>query len=170
MKMVLRCLLFLLLLTASAHAAEFDCTGQRFRGGSPEINEVHIFCGEIRNGKGEGYHSERVQPTPNVVGVDGIRPNARHPGLYEGVVHFTDGGTHRSTFYPRNCAISQIETSIRYAARHKLFGDQGDWSFGPSAPLEGGKQYCLGLDGRAFIIQLASTPQGGVNTAFPDPR
>ncbi len=168
--MMWRLVLLLLLLTAAARAAEFDCAGPRFRGGSPEITDVHIFCGEIRNGKSEGYHSERVQPTPNVAGVDGIRPNPRHPGLYEGVVHFTDGGTHRSTFFPRQCSVAQIETSIRYAAAHPLFGDHGDWSFGPSAPLTGGGQYCLGLDGRAFIVQLARTSQGGVNTAFPDPR
>jgi hypothetical protein len=168
---MMRPLLILLLLAcaSAAHAQGFDCHGPRFRGEGPEINEGHIFCGEVRNGKDEGYHSELVQPTPHVIGVEGVRPVGKH-GVYEGIVRFTNGGTHRSTFYPRHCGVAQIENSIRYAAAHPFFGQHGDWSYGPSAPLAGGAQYCLGSDGRAIELQFARTERGGVNTAFPDGR
>ncbi len=158
----------MLTLTATAHAQSFDCHGPRFRGEGPEINEVHIFCGEIRNGRDEGYHSELIR-SPLVEGVERVRPIGRH-GVYEGEVRFTNGGVHRSTFFPRHCSIPQIETSIRYAAAHKFFGNHGDWSFGPSAPLEGGPAYCVGDDGKSLQLQLAVTERGGVNTAFPEGR
>jgi hypothetical protein len=156
-----------ILAAAAAQAAEFDCHGPRFRDGNPPINEAHIFCGEIRNGKPEGYHSERIQPTPNVGGVSDIRPVGAQ-GVYEGIVHFVAGGAHRSTFFPRACSIAQIETSIRHAAAHPIAGRGNDWSYGPSAPLANSAGYCLGSDGRPFEIQFARTRQGGVNTAFPD--
>ncbi len=162
-------MLIMLLLAGAAQAQGFDCNGPRFRGETPQINEVHIFCGEIRGGKDEGYHSELVQPTPNVVAVERVHPVGRQ-GAYEGIVRFANGGTHRSTFWPKHCRIDQIEASIRFAAAHPFFGQQGDWTYGASAPLEGGTQYCLGTNGRAIEIQFARTGQGGINTAFPDGR
>ena len=162
-------LIIMPLLVGAAQAQTLDCNGPRFRGAAPQINEVHIFCGEMRNGRDEGYHSELVQPTPNVVAVERVRPVGKQ-GVYEGVVRFANGGTHRSTFWPKFCRIDQIEASIRFAAAHPFFGQQGDWTYGASAPLEGGAEYCLGSNGRAIEIQFARTGQGGINTAFPDGR
>ena len=162
--------LFLLLaLTSAAHAQGFDCRGPRFRGEVPQINEAHIFCGEIRGDRDEGYHTEQIQPTPFVVGVEGVRPVGRR-GVYEGMVRFTNGGAHRSTFYPRHCTLGQIENSIRYAATHPFFGRGEDWSYGPSSPIAGGEAYCVGTDGKSIELQFARTERGGVNTAFPDGR
>ena len=161
--------LILLLLAGGTRAQGFDCNGPRFRGGEPQINEVHIFCGEVRNGKDEGYHSEIVQPTPNVARVEAMHAVGKQ-GVYEGVVVFNNGGTHRATFWPRHCRMEQIEASIRHAAAHPFFGQRGDWTYGASAPLEGGAQYCLGTNGRAIEIQFARTERGGINTAFPTGR
>jgi hypothetical protein len=160
--------ILLVTLSIAAQAQSFDCQGPRFRGEGPQINEVHIFCGEIRYGKDEGYHSELVH-SPLVAGVENVRPVGKL-GVYEGQVHFTNGGVHRSTFFPRTCSLHQIESSIRYAVSHPFFGNRGDWSYGPSAPLEGGAAYCVGDDGRALGLQFAVTERGGVNTAFPDGR
>lgn len=160
-------LLMFLLLPGMAHA--FDCNGPRFSGPSPQINLVHIFCGEIRNGKPDGYHSELIHPTPSVLGTRDPRPVRNGRGLYNATVLFSNGATKFSTFYPRTCSQAQIEASIRYAAAQPPQPKPGSWGFvAPSAPREGGMAYCTGSDGRPFTIRYATLPRGDINTAFPD--
>ncbi len=156
-----------LLLPGAAQA--FDCAGPRFQGSDPKINLVHIFCGEIRRGKPDGYHTELVQPTPSVQGVRDPRPVRNGRGLYNATVLFANGMTKFSTFYPRTCTEAQIVASIRYAVQQPEQPKPGSWgNIAPSAPPQGGAAYCTGTDGRPFTIRYARLSRGDVNTAFPD--
>jgi hypothetical protein len=155
------------LIASQAHA--FDCNGPRFRGPSPQINLVHVFCGEIRNGKPDGYHSEIVHPTPAVEGVRDPQPMRGGRGLYNATVEFRNGMSKFSSFYPRTCTEAQIEASIRYAATQPKIRKPRGWGFvAPSAPPEGGAAFCTGTDGRPFVIRYATLSRGDINTAFPD--
>ncbi len=160
-------LLVFLLASGSAHA--FECGGPHFRGERPQINLVHIFCGEIRKGKPDGYHSEIVHPTPSVLGIRDPRPVRNGRGLYNATVLFANGATKFSTFYPRGCSEGQIEASIRYAVQQPPTPKIGSWGFvAPSAPTSGGSAYCTGSDGLPFTIRYALARRGDINTAFPD--
>lgn len=166
---MMRRLFFLVVLLAPLSAHAFDCRGPHFRGPSPRINLVHIFCGEIRRGKPDGYHTELMGPTPDVTGVRDIRPMRRGRGLYNGLVLFANGRTKFSTFYPRSCSAGQIEASIRYAVAEPPRPKPGSWGFlAASAPPQGGAAFCTGDDGRPFTIRYALARRGDVNTAFPD--
>lgn len=167
MKTLLGMLVLLTAWSGCALAQGFDCNGAHFRGNPPQINEVHIFCGELRNGRAEGYHSQTGGIAPDVVAVDRVRPIGVQ-GVYEGLVHFRTGAVHRSTFYPKFCSVAQIETSIRFAAANPIPGRGNDWLYGPSGPAGGGADFCMGSDHRPFEIQFARTSRGGINTAFPD--
>ena len=156
-----------LLLAFGAQA--FECRGPRFRGEAPQINVVHIFCGEIRNGRPDGYHSEIAGRTEMVDGVRDPRPLCNGRGLYNGTVLFANGATKFSTFYPRACSEAQIETSIRYAVQQPRQPKPGSWGFlAASSPPQGGTAFCTGDDGRPFTIRYALASRGDVNTAFPD--
>lgn len=157
------------LLGGAAPAWAFDCTGPRFNGAPPRVNFVHIFCGEIRRGKPDGYHAELIQPTPWVRGVRDARPVRGGRGLYNATVLFADGSTKFSTFYPRHCTEAEIEASVRYAVSQPRQAKPGSWGFvAASAPAQGGAGYCTGSDGRPFTIRFATLSRGDVNTAFPD--
>jgi hypothetical protein len=150
-------------------ALAFDCAGPRFRGPAPQINLVHVFCGEIRNGKPDGYHTELVHPTPSVSGVRDVQPMRGGRGLYNGTVLFTNGMTKFSSFYPRGCSEAQIEASIRFAVSQPKVAKTRGWGFvAPSAPPQGGAPYCTGTDGKPFVIRYATLSRGDINTAFPD--
>jgi hypothetical protein len=166
---MMRRVLFLIMLLAPLPARAFECEGPHFRGPSPQINLVHIFCGEIKRGKPDGYHTELLGPTPSVRGVRDIRPLRNGRGLYNGTVVFANGRTKFSSFYPRTCSEAQIEASIRYAVAQPPQPKQGSWGFiAASAPPEGGPAFCTGDDGRPFTIRYALASRGDVNTAFPD--
>jgi hypothetical protein len=156
-----------LLVANGAHA--FDCAGPRFRGPAPQINLVHVFCGEIRQGKVDGYHTELMHPTPSVTGVRDSQPMRGGRGLYNGTVLFTNGMTKFSSFYPRSCSEAQIEASIRFAVSQPRVAKTRGWGFvAPSAPPSGGASYCTGTDGKPFVIRYATLSRGDINTAFPD--
>ena len=169
MRLLLWVALLLTAYSCMASAQGIDCNGPRFRGPAPQINEVHIFCGDLRQGRAEGYHSQSGGIAPDVVGVDRVHAIGVQ-GVYEGQVHFRTGAVHRSTFYPKFCTVAQIETSIRYAAANPIPGRGTDWSYGLSGPAGGGADYCMGSDHRPIEIQFARTSRGGINTAFPDGR
>ncbi len=157
------------LLLSTSHAFAFDCTGPRFSGPKPQINLVHVFCGEVRNGKPDGYHTEIVHPTPTVSGIRDAQPMRGGRGLYNATVQFTNGMTKFSSFYPRQCTEAQIETSIRYAATQPRTPKPRSWGFiAPSAPPQGGAAFCTGTDGHPFVIRYATLSRGDINTAFPD--
>jgi hypothetical protein len=158
--------LLALLLPGAAHA--FDCGKPAFSQDHPAINLRHIFCGEIRNGRPDGYHAEIMKlPTASVVAVRDRR-EARN-GVATGTVLFTNGATKFSSFFPRRCTEAQIITSIRYAISQPRTPKPGSWGFiAPSAPIPGSDGYCLGTDGAPFTIRYATLSRGDINTAFPD--
>lgn len=165
----MRSLLVLAFLTLSGHAFAFDCAGPRFRGPKPQINLVHVFCGEIKRGKPDGYHTEIVHPTPVVSSTSDPQPMRGGRGLYNATVQFANGATKFSSFYPRQCTEAQIEKSIRYAISQPVTPKLRSWGFiAPSAPPQGGADFCTGTDGRPFVIRYATLSRGDINTAFPD--
>jgi hypothetical protein len=155
-----------LLAPSAAHA--FDCQGPAFTRDHPAINLRHIFCGEIRNGRPDGYHAELMAlPTAAVIAVRDRRETRNGIGL--ATVLFANGATKFSSFYPRRCTEAQIVTSIRYAASQPRTPKPGSWGFiAPSAPVPGADGYCLGSDGNPFTIRYATLSRGDINTAFPD--
>ncbi len=169
MRTALVLLLLPISIVSANHAYAFDCDGPRFRGPKPQINLVHVFCGEIRRGKPDGYHTELLHPTPAVSGIRDPQPMRGGRGLYNATVQFTNGATKFSSFYPRTCTEAQIETSIRYAAAQPPTPKPRSWGFiAPSAPPQGGAAYCTGTDGHPFTIRYATLSRGDINTAFPD--
>lgn len=166
----MRLVLFALpLLLASGAAHAFDCNGPRFSGERPQINLVHVFCGEVRNGKPDGYHTEIEGQTPSVRGIRDPRPMRNGNGVYNATVLFANGMTKFSSFYPRRCTEAQIEASIRYAISQPRTPKQGSWGFvAPSAPPANNAAFCTGDDGRPITIRYATLSRGDINTAFPD--
>ncbi len=157
-------------LAQPASAQTFECGDRVWSGGHPAVNLRHIFCGEIRR-KADGYHSQLFGSTAVVDGVSGIR-DAGH-GLYSGLVHFRDGETKFSSFYPRYCSVEQIVRSVRFAAAQPRHLNQDHWSYSaPSAPTGAGPTdgYCLDSAGDPFPIRYGVLTRGDVNTAFPDIR
>ena len=92
-------------------------------------------------------------------------------GLYTGLVHFKDGETKFSSFYPKTCSVEQIVQSVKFAAAQPRHLNQDHWSYSaPSAPsgATAADGYCLATDGRPFEIRYGVLSRGDVNTAFPD--
>jgi hypothetical protein len=159
-------------LAPAMSAQSLDCGAMRWSGGRPRINLRHIFCGEIRRGQPDGYHSEAIFPTVAVTAVSARAPIGG--GLYNATVTFANGERKFSTFYPRACSPEQIIQSIRYAVAQPPAPKPRGWGFvapsAPASPSDGHDGYCRTDDGHPFTIRYALLSRGDVNTAFPDGR
>ncbi|WP_374978805.1 EndoU domain-containing protein [Pseudomonas solani] len=147
---------------------------------NPQINQRHIFCGEI-NGAGAavGFHSRPGNHDPVLGGPAApfaaritagrdffVQPGINHPAPYRylgrGIqvanagVWVPKAGAGVSTFYPDSCTQVQVVESIRYAYTHPIqgVGPVGGPNFftGPSAPSVGAVNYCVGENGNPFTI------------------
>ena len=159
----------LTLFGAGAPAAALDCRDRAFRWSDdrPAINRLHVFCGEIREGRPKGFHSIRLQDTSAVVTGVAARSNDRD-GIYDATVTFRNGATKFSTFFPDVCTVDQVVASIRYAATH-VARPHAQWGkLGPSAPKDDNHGYCLDANGDPFDIRMGVLADGRVNTAFPE--
>jgi hypothetical protein len=163
--------LALLLKALALPAAAFDCQdlGFHWSNDQPAVNRVHVFCGEIRNGRPKGFHSLRLLGTSAVVTRVTGRSNERD-GIYDASVRFRNDTAKFSTFFPDACTVDQVVASIHYAATH-VERDHPQWGkLGPSAPEQAQENdgYCRNDGGDPFEIRIGLLADGRVNTAFPN--
>ncbi|NYE59925.1 hypothetical protein FHW58_001077 [Duganella sp. 1224] len=161
----------LLALGLSSGTASAQCPIAQWTGGVPNINQLHIFCGEIAgNGDPKGYHSKVYLPPTNVVAFTGPAAPVAN-GIYTSQVYFNNLTDKFSTFFPDSCNQAQILASVRYAFANPIAlpgaGTVG-WGVGPSAPAAPGGLYCRGTNGNPFNIRLGILANGNINTAFPN--
>lgn len=160
----------LLTLGLSSGTAWAQCPIAQWSNTVPAINQLHIFCGEIsNNGVPKGYHSKVYAPPTDVVTAVQDGPVSAS-GVYDGQVSFVNHTSKFSTFFPNACTQAQILASVVYAnANRRVPQPAVPWGFvGPSAPAQGGAQYCLGANGTPIDIRFAVLPNStNINTAFP---
>ena len=147
-------------------------------GATARVNLHHIFCGEPgRRGRAKGFHAvpgglSRSAPRPyvNHGGMEG--PNAEGVYTLRNITLRFEGETYDkflSTMFPDACTQAQVLRSVVYANTHNAGSCANPhWAVcGPSAPPDGGTQYCLGNNGKAFTIAGAPKRNGKINTGFP---
>ena len=147
---------------------------------NPQLNQRHIFCGEINaGGNAVGYHSRPnghdallgTRPgSPAAAQITAgqrfiVPPGNSHPAPYRYVgngVRVFNVATNAwvlkvapSTFYPDSCSQREVVASIRYAYMHPYSaapaGPNNPFS-GPSAPSVGAPGYCTGAGGQPFTV------------------
>mgnify|MGYP000921594369 CR=1 FL=1 len=132
----------------------------------PSLNLRHVLCGEIKkNGDVVGMHSRAIIDTASVKELQ-AQP-ALADGLYSARVFFENGKSKNSTFYPDNCSVEQITSSILHAVRHSHAPGKPWGRLGCSAPAKPDPKYCTGPEGQRFVIRFAPFDDGRINTAFP---
>lgn len=147
---------------------------------NPQINQRHIFCGEINNaGQAVGFHSRPgshdpilgpgpvIQQAASIAGGLAyiVPPGNNHPGPYRYLanVRVWNQATNAwvakfapSTFYPDSCSQQEVIASIRYAYMHPYaaVGPAGGANLfsGPSAPAPAAPGFCTGEAGNSFTI------------------
>lgn len=146
----------------------FSCAvgGPAWSAGDVPVNLRHVFCGEIDgDGDPKGVHATDLVPGGVVTAIEGRRDEGG--GIYSARVRFANGRVKRSTFFPDACTVDQIRRSIEHAVRNPS-GRHRSWgTLGPSAPAEGGSDFCTDDQGRPFTIRFHDTG-GRINTAFPN--
>lgn len=166
----------LLTLGLASGAASAQCPIAKWSApvdGGPRINQLHIFCGEIDHSKKtdiyipKGYHSKFYAPPTDVV-TGTQEESVPVNGVYDGQVDFIHDTHKFSTFFPDACTQEQILASVRYAHAHPAHPQPViPWGLvGPSAPPQGGEQYCLGTNHAPINIRYAMLG-ADINTAFP---
>lgn len=158
-----------LLVAGSAGAApQPSCEDEAFGWSDtdPPLNLRHVHCGEIkRNGDVVGMHSRAIFDTAPVKEMQAQPPQPN--GLYNARVFFENGKSKNSTFYPDNCSVEQITSSILHAVRNSHAPGKPWGRLGCSAPARPDPKYCMGPAGQRFVIRFAPLNDGRINTAFP---
>lgn len=147
---------------------------------NPQINQRHIFCGEINAaGNAVGFHSRPADHNPllgagpaspvaaRTVGPSTyiVPPGLNHPAPYRYVnanVEVFDVPNNAwvakagpSTFFPDSCTQQEVVASIRYAYMHLNVGVAPPPQvifYGPSAPTANAAGYCVGEQGLPFTV------------------
>ncbi|RED52368.1 EndoU domain-containing protein [Aestuariispira insulae] len=136
-----------------------------------DINQRHIFCGEVRDFRAVGFHAQPNGETPNTVDFDNLTWDITYRirvanqwvanGIYEmrDFLIAEDGDTnvayakYRSTMFPDHCSKEDVLNAIAYAA----VTPQG---------LSG--QTCLTSQGLQFPVVVFWDQNGDyVDTAYP---
>jgi Bacterial EndoU nuclease len=163
---------------ATASQVQLDCSTLApwtKRPTPPQVNQIHVFCGEWKHNAPRGFHSRPGGLDPNtVVGFTITRP-ANAQGIYGGSWNYTGRPqpAKSSTMFPDTCSMSQVLNSIVYAAgnRTRCPANAPRWAVcGPNRPqsaLHGSDAFCHSSNGTVFLIALARLRNGDVITAFP---
>jgi hypothetical protein len=181
--MVASCLLAVAILgTAAVRAGTgveaVDCTKLAHwskRPKPPQVNQVHVFCGEWKQQTPSGFHSRPGGLDPQTVAQFTISQPANAQGVYGGSwsYHGRPGPTKFSTMFPDTCSMPQVLNSIVYAATHssRCPANAPHWAVcGPNRPtpsLQNAGPFCLADDDTIFLIAMARLRSGRINTAFP---
>jgi hypothetical protein len=155
-----------------------DCTTltQWFRQSSRlQVNQVHIFCGEWKNGTPRGFHSRPGGLDPATIDRFTITQQVNAQGIYGGTWSYRGHAQPRkfSTMFPDTCLRPQVIHSIAYAASHRTPcpANAPDWAIcGPNRPHPvppDPRPFCDASDGTIFTVAMALRGNGNVQTAFP---
>jgi hypothetical protein len=141
----------------------------------PEVNQVHVFCGEWHKNTPRGFHSRPDGINPPTVGQFTVsqRPNAQ--GIYGGqwTYHGHPQPEKFSTMFPDTCAMHTVLNSIIHAFRHQTPcpANAPAWAVcGPNRPRSvpsGAGPFCDASDGTVFTIAMGLFANQRINTAFP---
>jgi hypothetical protein len=170
--------LFCVSFFAGASEVAVDCTKlTRWtkRSKPPQVNQVHVFCGEWKQNAPGGFHSRPGGLDPDAVTRFTISQPADAKGVYGGSWSYTDHprSSKFSTMFPDACSMPQVLNSIAYAATHptRCPANAPHWAVcGPNRPTstaQGTSPFCAANDGTIFLIAMAKLSNGNVNTAFP---
>jgi hypothetical protein len=165
-------------LFAAAGQVAVDCTKvARWtkRPKPPQVNQVHVFCGEWKHDTPKGFHARPGGLDPETVARFTITQPANAQGIYGGSWSYTGHPKPPkfSTMFPDACSMPQVLNSIAYAARHptRCPANAPDWAVcGPNRPTSGAQNadlFCDSSNGTVFLIAMAKLDNGHVNTAFP---
>jgi hypothetical protein len=163
---------------ASAGEVAVDCTRLAQwtkRPTPPQVNQVHVFCGEWKHNAPRGFHSRPSGRDPETVARFTITQPANAQGIYGGSWSYTGQPQPPkfSTMFPDSCSMPQVLNSIVYAASHptRCPANAPQWAVcGPNRPRSPSQSlglFCDSSDGTNFLIALAKRSNGHVNTAFP---
>lgn len=151
---------------------------------NPDINQRHVFCGEVNGGQATGYHARPgghdpiLAPGQLAARVTGnLTASNLYQGVYRGAgiqVRQAVGGAwfnkqQSSTFFPDTCSQAEVVASIRYAYGQDTLAAGGPFE-GPSAPNAGSVGHCTGDDDAVLRVQGFLNFIGGrwiLNTAYP---
>ncbi|TQV76432.1 hypothetical protein FLL45_00240 [Aliikangiella marina] len=142
----------------------------------PQVNNDHVFCGEIRNGNAKGFHSRPDGDNPATVTNFNITQAPNAAGVYGGIVTLNiHGATAQkfSTMFPDSCTQEEVDNSISYAAVNQIACPAAapNWAVcgysrpDPVLPTQG--PYCEGDDESRLTVAMGLTANGNVNTGFP---
>jgi hypothetical protein len=141
----------------------------------PQVNQLHVFCGEWKRQAPTGFHSRPAGLLPGTVAGFKVTQPANAQGVYGGSWSYA-GQPHSvkfSTMFPDSCSMQQVLNSIVYAAAHprRCPANAPDWAVcGPNRPPSTGSKpttFCAADDGTVFLIAMAKLSGGRVNSAFP---
>lgn len=123
---------------------------------SPNINQLHIFAGEInRSGKPVGFHSRPGGVDPDTARIRQVKNQPNKAGVYTASIEIRDGNQWKekfSSFFPDFLSREEVIAAVLNAYKN---------SNDPKAqPFEG-------PSGLGFAIQGYTSGKGGINTAFP---
>ena len=167
----------IILFTTSAKA-QVSCgssSGWTNFSNNPQVNQAHIFCGQLDNNRPKGFHSRPNGINPATVKAVRITQSANAQGIY-GIqwTYVNTNASKSSTMYPDRCTQTQVLNSIRYAGTHQnqCPANAPNWSWcgkNRPDPLSSSDQnlYCNTNNGQLFTIAGASLNNGNINTAFP---
>lgn len=137
----------------SSHAS---ASGEKWSDTNPNINQWHIFDGEInRRGKPVGYHSRPNGQDPETARIKSIRDSPNRSGVYTATIEIRDGNQWKekfSSFFPDSMSRDDVLNAVLNA-----YNNSNDRN---AQPFEG-------PSGLGFKIQGYTSNKGGINTAFP---
>lgn len=163
---------------SGAEAVAVDCTTltrwtKRTR--PPQVNQLHVFCGEWKQDSPRGFHSRPGGLDPDSVSRFTITQPPNRQGIYGGSWSYIGHpqAAKFSTMFPDTCSMQQVLNSIVYAATNptRCPANASHWAVcGPNRPTSMApdvSSFCEASDGTIFLIAMAKLSNGHVNTAFP---
>jgi Bacterial EndoU nuclease len=141
----------------------------------PQVNQVHVFCGEWKHNTPRGFHSRPGGLDPETVARFTVTQPANAQGIYGGSWSYTGHPQPPkfSTMFPDSCSMPQVLNSIVYAASHptRCPANAPRWAVcGPNRSRSASQSpglFCDSSNGTVFLMALAKLSNGHVNTAFP---
>jgi hypothetical protein len=165
-------------LAAGASTLAVDCATLEHwteRPKPPQVNQVHVFCGEWKRNAPAGFHARPAGLVPETVARFTITQPANAQGIYGASWSYSGRpqSSKFSTMFPDACSMPQVLNSIVYAATHpsRCPANAPRWAVcGPNRPNaidQDATAFCTATDDTIFLIAMAKLSDGRINTAFP---
>jgi len=141
---------------ASSNHSGLYVAGKKWSNTSPNINQAHIFDGEINSrGKPTGFHSRPGGKDPSDARLVSVKDQPNRYGVYTANIEVRDGSEWKSkfsSFFPDNLSEDDVLGIILHAYKNSKNPDGTPWE-GPS--------------GVGYRVQGYTSGKGGINTAYP---